>query len=81
MTPFPSASLLVTTSQAASLLSLSKSHLEKLRFYEDPLGPPFIRIGRSIRYRTTDLEAWCAARIVGLPILSGTHSSNIRRPS
>jgi excisionase family DNA binding protein len=28
-------------------------------------GPPFIKIGRLVRYRRTDLDAWLAARTVG----------------
>jgi predicted DNA-binding transcriptional regulator AlpA len=28
-------------------------------------GPPFIKVGRLIRYRRADVEAWLAARTVG----------------
>jgi predicted DNA-binding transcriptional regulator AlpA len=28
-------------------------------------GPPFIKIGRLVRYRRADVEAWLAARTVG----------------
>jgi hypothetical protein len=27
-------------------------------------GLPFIRVGRSIRYRKTDIDAWIASRVV-----------------
>lgn len=53
--------ILVNTSEAARLLALSASHLEKLRFFRDPNGPPYVRVGRAIRYRLLDLEAWAAA--------------------
>lgn len=56
--------ILVDTAEAARLLALSTSHLEKLRFYRDPNGPPYVRLGRAIRYRLSDLEAWAAARSV-----------------
>ena len=28
-------------------------------------GPPFIKVGRLVRYRRADVEAWLAARTVG----------------
>ena len=28
-------------------------------------GPPFIKVGRLVRYRRSDLEAWLASRTVG----------------
>ncbi|RUU14449.1 DNA-binding protein [Mesorhizobium sp. USDA-HM6] len=55
--------ILVNTADAARLLALSASHLEKLRFYRDSHGPPYVRLGRAIRYRISDLEAWAAARV------------------
>lgn len=55
--------IFVDTAEAARLLALSASHLEKLRFYRDPKGPPYVRLGRAIRYRISDLEAWATARV------------------
>jgi predicted DNA-binding transcriptional regulator AlpA len=55
--------IFIDTAEAARLLALSASHLEKLRFYRDPKGPPYVRLGRVIRYRLADLEAWAAARV------------------
>jgi predicted DNA-binding transcriptional regulator AlpA len=28
-------------------------------------GPPFIKIGRLVRYRRSDVDAWLAARTIG----------------
>ena len=28
-------------------------------------GPPFIKVGRLVRYRRSDVEAWLASRTVG----------------
>ena len=28
-------------------------------------GPPYIKVGRCVRYRLTDLERWLASRTVG----------------
>lgn len=56
--------LLYTTAEAADMLGVSASYLEKLRAVGD--GPVFVRIpGRGsdprrqhIRYRKADLDAW-----------------------
>jgi predicted DNA-binding transcriptional regulator AlpA len=53
--------LLVSTREAARLLGLSTSLLEKLRHYRRP-GPRFVRVGRAVRYAPSDLRAWAAAR-------------------
>jgi predicted DNA-binding transcriptional regulator AlpA len=29
-------------------------------------GPPFIKVGRLVRYRRTDVDAWLASRTIGL---------------
>jgi excisionase family DNA binding protein len=47
--------------QAALILGLSPSTLEKLR--RRNRGPKAVKIGRLVRYRRADLEAWTA----GLP--------------
>ena len=53
---------LLTQKEAAELLAVSESWLEKLRWLNDPEGPPFLRIGRLIRYRESELKAWLATR-------------------
>ena len=54
---------LLTQREAATYLHLSERTLE--RFRVSGAGPKFVRLGRSIRYRLTDIEAFIAARIVG----------------
>lgn len=54
---------LLTAREAAERLKLSESYLEKARIRGD--GPRFVRLGRSIRYRLEDLEAWVASRAAG----------------
>ena len=56
-------SSLVTQSEAAKLLRLSERTLERLRVSGG--GPVYVKAGRSVRYRETDLEKWISARIVG----------------
>ena len=53
---------LLTQRDAASLLRLSERTLERLRLQGG--GPAFVKAGRAVRYRETDLEAWIVARVV-----------------
>jgi predicted DNA-binding transcriptional regulator AlpA len=45
---------LVDTQEAASILHLSPHTLDRWRWSGD--GPTFVKLGRSIRYRKTDLH-------------------------
>ncbi len=49
------------TQQAAAYLQISASTLNKLRVFGD--GPPFVKMGRTVRYRRADLDAWTAKRL------------------
>ncbi len=51
---------LLTVAEAAQRLKLSRSFLDKRRIKGD--GPTFSRIGRSIRYRAEDLDAWARSQ-------------------
>lgn len=45
--------------EAATYVGLSASTLRNARLYGHPAPvPPFIKIGRSIRYRLADLDKW-----------------------
>ena len=48
--------ILLTPEEAAQVLKVSMSWLAKARMYGT--GPPFIKIGRSIRYNETTLQQW-----------------------
>ena len=48
--------------EAAPLAGMSVSRLQKLRVYGG--GPPFLKIGRAVRYRREDVEEWVAGRVV-----------------
>lgn len=52
---------LLTVSEAARWLKLSESFLNKARLTGE--GPRYVRLGRAVRYRGEDLEAWTAARL------------------
>jgi len=47
---------LMTVSEAARWAKVSESFLNKARL--TGTGPRFIRLGRAIRYRLEELEAW-----------------------
>jgi predicted DNA-binding transcriptional regulator AlpA len=53
---------LITTAEAAACLSVSDHWLKASRFRPELDGPPFVRIGRSVRYDMRDLEAWITRR-------------------
>jgi hypothetical protein len=52
--------VLLTPKEAAAVLKVSLSWLAKARMRGD--GPPYTRIGRSIRYRQEDLVEWTKGR-------------------
>jgi len=52
---------LLTPRDASAFLGLSGSWLAKLRLTGG--GPPFIKLGRQVRYRLCDLEAWLQAEV------------------
>jgi excisionase family DNA binding protein len=55
----PSVALL-TPKEAARLLKVSTSFLAKARMRGD--GPPFIKVGRSVRYSEAALVQWMKSR-------------------
>jgi len=54
---------LLTQRQCAEALALSERTLE--RFRVSGVDPKFVRMGKSIRYRLSDVDAWIASRVVG----------------
>jgi len=59
----PSLARLLTEKEAAKILGTSTQYLVKWRFRGQPVVQ-FIQIGRMIRYRQADLDAFVAARVV-----------------
>lgn len=49
--------------EAALALRLSERTLERLRVSGG--GPRFVKAGRAVRYRASDLEAWIEAHVLG----------------
>ena len=53
------------TPAVAALLGLSPKTLENLRVTRPDEGPPFLRVGRAVRYSRAALNQWLAARTTG----------------
>jgi excisionase family DNA binding protein len=53
---------LLTQRETAAALRLSERTLERLRLTGG--GPVYVKCGRSVRYRESDLEEWIAERVV-----------------
>jgi hypothetical protein len=53
---------LLSTEEAAACLSVSVHWLKASRFRPELDSPPFVKIGRTVRYDLRDLEDWIAAR-------------------
>ena len=52
---------MLRTEQAADMLGLTKSTLEAWRVRGD--GPVFVKLGKAVRYRQEDLDAFCLSRM------------------
>jgi excisionase family DNA binding protein len=48
--------LLLTTQQVSELVGLSKDTLNRLRLKGG--GPPFVHMGRAVRYKLSEVYAW-----------------------
>ena len=52
----------VDTVGAAAIVGLSRATLETMRSRGS--GPPYVKLGRAVRYRVADLRRWRDARLV-----------------
>ena len=62
-TTIATASSLIDEKQLCADLGISSVTATKWR--ANAVGPPFIKVGRLVRYRRSDVEAWLASRTVG----------------
>ena len=53
---------ILDTFEAAAYIRLSKPTLERLRLKGD--GPCYAKMGKAVRYRRSDLDAWLASRLI-----------------
>lgn len=65
----PARAMLVSEPHAAHLLGVAPGTLKAARLRRLPDNPlralPYLRIGRAIRYRFSDIEAWVESNVVG----------------
>ncbi len=52
----------IDTVQAAKFVGLAKVTLDKMRLVGN--GPPYVKMGKAVRYRIADLESWVEARVI-----------------
>ncbi len=62
--------VLLNQKEAAEILKKSTAWMERSRW--DGSGPPYIKIGRAVRYPSSALQAW----INGHPLQTSTSESN-----
>jgi excisionase family DNA binding protein len=53
---------LLTADEAAEYLRLSRKQLQQWRYFGR--GPTYVKVGRGVRYRRSDLDAWLDAHAV-----------------
>jgi predicted DNA-binding transcriptional regulator AlpA len=70
--------LLLTTKDAAGELKCSESFLAKARM--KGTGPAYVLLGRAVRYRRSDLEAYKAAR-TRTSTSDHVNKPNLRQPT
>ena len=52
----------LTDQETADYIAMSKSWLRQSRMTGNPDAPPFVKIGRAVRYLRKDLDAWLEQR-------------------
>lgn len=60
-TPEPTRALYLTEKKTSDRIAVSKSALRKWR--RERLGPPYVKLGRMIRYPLGELEKWMNKRL------------------
>lgn len=55
---------LLNEQETAQYLNMSRSWLRQARCYQWSNAPPYLRLGRSIRYSIKDLDAWIESQAV-----------------
>jgi len=58
--------------EAARYIGMSYHYLRQSRFRGDATAPPYVKIGRSVRYMLADLDAWLQSNRVKM---GGRHDS------
>lgn len=68
----------ITEAEAARYLGITRSFLTASRLTKPRTsGPPYVRLGRAVRYLVADLDAWLQSnRVSGAQAENGTDTTN-----
>ena len=53
---------LIDEKEAAAMIGMQRQTLAKWRMNGNPDAPPFVRVGRSCRYKLSTIQAWISAQ-------------------
>lgn len=53
---------LIDEKEAAPMIGVKRQTLAKWRMSGNPDAPPFVKVGRSCRYKLSTIKAWIASR-------------------
>lgn len=72
---------LYTPKETARLLNVPVRTLERWRWERSNL--PYVKVGRAVRYRVSDLDAWLDANMVGTEKMTAvrTHATRTSKPT
>lgn len=59
----PQGAAVVSTRDAATYVGFTEQWMRSMR--TDGTGPRYLKVGRAVRYRVSDLDAWIEAHLVG----------------
>lgn len=51
----------LTTLQVAEITGINENTLRRWRSDDDPAGPPYVRFGRAVRYRRSEIDQWATS--------------------
>jgi excisionase family DNA binding protein len=60
-TPGPATALYLTEKQTGKRIAVSRSALRKWR--REGVGPPYVKLGRMVRYPRAELDKWLKSRL------------------
>ncbi len=65
--------------EAAIYIGMSESWLRQARMNGNPDAPPFVKIGRAVRYLRDDLDTWLESRRRTSSVIGSGHLKGINR--
>ena len=69
----------LTDRDTAIYIGMSESWLRQARMNGNPDAPPFVKIGRAVRYLRDDLDAWLESRRRTSSVIGSEHQKGSNR--